>query len=187
MALSTDDNHESTRRSYRRRRTTIAGDFISTETEEVSEELSHNHNSNAVIALNQDEDVKLFVEESDDNDLDLDNERDLILNNEYKIERLDERLMAIFLIRRIIQCIVYMVRIFAWYCSTCREGGVIRCGSKPSQRMTTRAIVEHIESKLHRKHAPEPIKILLDEYKRRKQRMSRVPINYLCNVTYSAT
>ena len=176
MASLTDQQRESLRRSYKRRRTTISQDFISTETEEMTVESDRNHNSN-VLALDQDHDVNRFINDSDDDDLDLDHERDLdderdlIRNNEYKIERLHNRLMAIFLIRRIIDCIVYLTRIFAWYCQSCRAGGVIRCGSKPSQRMTTRGIVEHIESKIHRKHAPEPIKRLLDDYKRRKQRM----------------
>ena len=68
---------------------------------------------------------------------------------------------------------MYLIAVLAWYCNTCKAGGVIRCGLKPSQRFCTRAIKEHIESDIHYNNSPEPIQRLLDEYK-------ASPCNYLC-------
>ena len=76
---------------------------------------------------------------------------------------------------RMWDCVNYLLKVLAWFCSSCKSGGVIRCGLKPSQRFTTRAIREHIESDTHYKHAPEAIKALLDVCKAKKKRMRTSP------------
>ena len=192
MTSLRDGHNDTSRRNYKRQKMTITSDFIATETEEMSMELIHNHNSSAIELQSQPDNnnnqqplsVAVFIDDSgdddndnDDSDIDID-ESALLRNNEMKCNRLDARLFAIFFIRRITDCIVMLPKIFAWYCESCRAGGVLRCGIVTSKRMTTRAQKEHIESLIHYKHSPEPIKRLLDDYKNRMKSLCRLYINY---------
>ena len=189
MASATDSNFDTTRRNYKRQRTTITGDSIATEIEEMSMEHSYNHNMDISIANNTDNDdnkvsvdIALFLNESPDDDDDVVAVAAVRRNNEMKMDRLTKRLIDIFVIQRIIDVINYVVTSFTWYCDSCRQAGVLGCGIKPSSRMTTRAIKEHIESDIHYKHSPQAIQKLLGDYKNRMKSMPYLPINYLCTL-----
>ena len=179
MASLRDNNDNTMRRAYKRSRITRIGGFVDTETEEFNEELTHRNNLNMFMFNNDntdnkqdDHDVAVFLEQSEDDD-----DPVLLQNNQYKIDNMQKRLIDIFMNHRITDCIEYIIAVLAWYCDTCRLAGVIKCALNPSYRFQTRAIRDHILSSVHYKHSSEPVKRLIDEYKKRIKRML-----LLCNL-----
>ena len=85
--------------------------------------------------------------------------------NERKVNGLQDRVLAVFLIQQIVECIVYDILDYTWHCSSCKAAGVTRCGLVDSSVMNTRAVVNHLLSDAHYKFAAVPIKALIDEYK----------------------
>ena len=83
MTSSTDERFDTSRRSYKRSRTTITGDSISTETEQIETEYAHNHNFSAVASNNSNDamDIQIFVDDSDDDDDMMTSMRHLYLMN----------------------------------------------------------------------------------------------------------
>ena len=179
MSSTSNHNNSTFRRGYKRSKTTTSGDFVMTECEELNMELSSNDNHNSNNNTNNDtntdnQDVNSFLDESDDNDIDIINERELRRNNQLRCDNMNNRLLDIFGNQRIVDPIRYFLLILAWYCNTCSLGGVIRCGVKPSNRFTTRAIRDHILSQPHYKHSDDAVKRLIDAYKERVKRMLRL-------------
>ena len=205
VSITNEQNMNIQSRVIQRRRTDLSSNYVATGTDEMNTDLSHIHNSNVYIIHNNsnnrhnhnrhnhnnhnndnkdDNDdnqaIAAFVDSDSDSDADCDlNEAALITNNVYKVERMNKRLIEIFIYQRIVDPIVFNVKILSWYCNSCKAGGVIRCGIKASQRFRTRAIEAHLESDIHFKYAPEPVKKLLAAHKKAKQqRMTPLPSNY---------
>ena len=80
---------------------------------------------------NNDINISMFLNDSDsDPDIDFQNaENQTLRSNENKIQRLNQRLL---------DCIVHLVKIFACYSQSCREGGVLSCGIKVNQNNNSR-------------------------------------------------
>ena len=109
------------------------------------------------VDLKLDDAVAAFVE--DDMDMDI-----KFKANERKADGLQARILAIFLLQRIVDCIVYDIMEYSWHCSSCKRAGVTRCGLVDSSVMTTRAIKSHILSATHYKFVADDVKRLIDEY-----------------------
>ena len=174
--MSISDQQESVllKRSVKRRRSELSpyGHFV-TEEDEMNEDVFYNHNNNEYKQNDADviaAEVQLFLEGGTGSEDNNDNELN-IRNKQFKIERLIERLLAALKKQRIIDCIVFIVDKFEWYCSSCRQAGVMRCGIEHSPRMTTRAIINHISSAIHYKYSTPPIQQLLKEYEQQSMRL----------------
>ena len=77
----------------------------------------HNQNNNKYIENDNNivvsADIQLFLEDDDD-DKDQQHEQQHIRHNQCKIDRLIERLLAVFIIQRIIDCIIFIADQFVW-------------------------------------------------------------------------